>query len=65
MDATARTLQGGGGMNIMEVLALIGWGLAISLFVIWRETEHYYRTREEELVQRWATEIKRHREVTE
>ena len=52
-------------MNIMEVLALIGWGLAISLFVIWRETEHYYRTREEELVQRWATEIKRHREVTE
>ena len=52
-------------MSILEVLAIIGWGLAISLFLIWRETEHYYRTREEELVQRWVAEIKRHREVTE
>lgn len=52
-------------MSLTEVLALIGWGLAVSLFVIWRETEHYYRTREEELVQRWVAEIKRHREVTE
>ena len=55
----------GDGMSIIEVLALIGWGLAILLFVIWRETEHYYRTREEELVQRWVTEIKRHREERE
>ena len=30
-------------MSILEVLALIGWGLAILLFVIWRDTEHYYR----------------------
>ena len=65
MVRTARILQGGDGMSILEVLALIGWGLAILLFVIWRDTEHYYRAREEELVKRWGAEIKKHREVTE
>ena len=62
MDATARTIQGGDGMSIMEILALIGWGLAIAFFVLWSESMHYYIQREEDLNRCWRREIKRQRE---
>ena len=52
-------------MNIIEILAIIGWGLAIALFIIWREAEHYFREREEDLVKRWTDEIRRHREQSD
>ncbi len=49
-------------MSIMEILALIGWGFAITFFVLWSESTHYYIQREEDLNRCWRREIKRQRE---